>query len=444
MRFPKLDEKKISMIENLAADHSLSWNDVSERVGVSATTCRKYGRSVRESTLKQARPEKKAVRDVRHREGDIVSFAAPTTAGDEELDTLRTVMAQAGVERRLDSIVSIFGQHPNWDDLPELDRLMSDAGASTPARLMALQDWARRRGLPNDYVRKRYSTTVPSLESAVGTRPVVAEKKAASKTTMELMQDHIDIMQTLQQMEMTQSGVRPPAPEKKDGLVDLMEDQVRIEKARKELQDLRRPYKAPEKPQEPKTIRTLHDGTQATMTDTEWIRYHNMTVRDEKKKRLELQEETEQAELQEKAKQTELLEEHKQQADRQAWQAKKREENLKIRDDNEEKTAMIARTNKMEMEREVEQLKQLETRIRREQEAWEERDRQYHDQQAARAEDLRQKAEARKQKERDPQQPVEEETHPPSEVQTADVDDRLGFGLLEAVRSVRPKLIDLI
>lgn len=105
---------------------------------------------------------------------------------------------------------------------------------------------------------------------------------------------------------------------------------------------------------------------------------------------------------------------------------------------------MIARTNKMEMEREVEQFKQLETRIRREQETWDERDRQYHDQQAARAEDLRQKAEARKQKERDPQQPVNKDTHPPPEVQTADADDRLGFGLLEAVRSVRPKLKDLI
>ncbi|MBE0517953.1 MAG: hypothetical protein IH630_01850, partial [Thermoplasmata archaeon] len=93
-------------------------------------------------------------------------------------------------------------------------------------------------------------------------------------------------MQLQQQLQMMQSGVRPQAPEKKDGLVEFMEDLVQMEIAWGQIQELRA-GRGPERPQETKTMRALHDGTPCEMTDKQWVDYQIAFEQWELNKRLE-------------------------------------------------------------------------------------------------------------------------------------------------------------
>lgn len=59
MNFTKLDEKKIREIRKLAAGSSLTWGEISNRVGVSPPTCTKYGAPVRQGAA-QSTPQEKS------------------------------------------------------------------------------------------------------------------------------------------------------------------------------------------------------------------------------------------------------------------------------------------------------------------------------------------------------------------------------------------------
>ena len=207
------------------------------------------------------------------------------TAFDHDLATLRSVLVDAGIGARLDSIIDAF---TDWDDLAELDRLLSMAGAVVHAKRMALHVWAQHRGIPGDYAHKRYPTSVPPTSVDTVVQPVAVEPKPVDPfdSMMAMMEKQMRMQMMQQQMKMMQSGMtfgpdgRPTGemPKPRNQVMEMMANQLEMEIMQSQLGQLRGgarvgPDGKPLGNTEEKKMRALDNGSNVEMTDKQWIDY---------------------------------------------------------------------------------------------------------------------------------------------------------------------------
>lgn len=181
-------------------------------------------------------------------------------AEPDEMVYLRNTLMKAGVLTRLDSIVDAFSSHSDLDDLPYLDKLMNDSGASTFAKKMALTNWADHRGIDQEYVYRRY----PSKDRII--MPMTAEQQAveakAQKDPFDSMTEMMEKQMKLQMMQEQMSSMQ---------MQNMMKQ--RMLQSGVLFGADGRPFGTSEKTEEEKKVRVLQDGSMADMTDKQWVEY---------------------------------------------------------------------------------------------------------------------------------------------------------------------------
>lgn len=179
---------------------------------------------------------------------DLALVQQVTTEPLDEMDTLREILANAGVLARRESIISSFATK-DPDDIPKLDNILVQAGVPFAARRMALMNWSDHRGVDTNYTDTKYPQG--------GTAKVEAEEKIAtqakSKDPMDIMTETIEKQMKLMTMQMNlqylQRMMRTGADSPPDGL------------------------RVVDGPKEEPKLRIMEDGQSVRMTESEWAEY---------------------------------------------------------------------------------------------------------------------------------------------------------------------------
>ena len=192
---------------------------------------------------------------------DITPIAEP-----DEMVYLRKTLMKAGVLTRLDSIVDAFSSHSDLDDLPYLDKLMNDSGASTFAKKMALTNWADHRRIDQEYIYRRY----PSKDRII--MPMTAEQQAVEakvqKDPFDSMTEMMEKQMKLQMLQEQMSRLRAD----NDSLQMQNMMKQRMLQAGVMFGADGKPFGTSEKTEEAK-LRAVEGGQFVKMTEAEYADY---------------------------------------------------------------------------------------------------------------------------------------------------------------------------